>query len=149
MKSAEKESGRLTAIFSKVIARPERLHTDPSMQIKTQIKKPPCEREFAWRLGCYYKVIISRKDEKMEFTVDYARELVEVSKVDTIYARIADRARQGWTTLKVAYITEIAFKSLMRNGFIKFNESETEEIEEWDGERMIDEDYFVISWEVI
>lgn len=85
----------------------------------------------------------------MEFTVDYARELVEVSKVDTIYARIADRARQGWTTLKVTYITEVAFKSLMRNGFIVFNESETEEIEEWDGERMVDEDYFVISWEVI
>jgi hypothetical protein len=85
----------------------------------------------------------------MEFTIDYARELVEVSKVDTIYARIVDRAKQGWTTLKVAYITEVAFKSLMKNGFIIFNGSETEEIEEWDGERMINEDNFVISWEVI
>jgi hypothetical protein len=64
MKSAKKESGKPTATFSKVIARPERLRTDLNAQARTQIKTT---LRTAIRLVAkenIYKVIVSQEEEK-------------------------------------------------------------------------------------
>lgn len=85
----------------------------------------------------------------MGITVETARAIVEVSKANELYLQIMQRAKQGWSSIKVTNISELMFLSLKKNGFTVLNAYETDEIEEWNSERMIRDSSFVISWELI
>jgi len=80
-------------------------------------------------------------------TAQDAREIVEISKVTTIYKAISLRAMQGHYTLDIQYLTELAFKRLVEDGFRIFIQNGEIELTEYHPEIIVGNEPFIIDWE--
>ena len=80
-------------------------------------------------------------------TAEKCRSLVEQSKIENIYDKIANKARIGKNRIFVPYVSPLAFRILIQDGYRIFAGEGTIELTEYDRDitDLIKE--YEISWE--
>lgn len=82
----------------------------------------------------------------MNLTAAQAREITENSKVENIYSMIHHRAQEGKTFILFDFLTEIAFKHLIGNGYKVYAEDGCEELTQYHPELFVGRN-IMIDWE--
>lgn len=76
-----------------------------------------------------------------------AKKLVEASKIENIYDKIRNRAREGHLTANVPYIGKDALYTLLEDGFSIYSDTGTIELTQYDPEVEEHAKEYEISWE--